>query len=98
MAEAHKYGKGGLNAALEVYPDLPWSANGDGEVWVYDEKADEQVPVSEGQFIYKVGDRFEVRDAEELPKSTKPATDADEKPVEKAKAKAEAAKASDDAE
>jgi hypothetical protein len=91
MAEAHKF-TGDFGKASEVFPDLPWQASAAGESWVYDEKDDKYVPVVKGQFIYKVGDRYEVRDAEELPKSTKPATDADEKPVEKAVEKTEEVK------
>jgi len=83
MAEAHKF-TGSLDEAVEVFPDLPWMADGDGLVSVYDEKAGEYATVAKGQFIYKVGDRYEVRDSEELPKSTKPATDKDAKHVEKA--------------
>lgn len=83
MAEAHKF-TGSFAEAVEVFPDLPWQGSAAGETWVYDEKDDKYVPVEKGQFIYKVGTRYEVRDSEELPKSTKPATEADEKPVEKA--------------
>lgn len=91
MAEAHKFST--LHKAVEAFgDDLPWKADGDGNVWLFDDKADEYVPVAKGQFVYKVGSRFEVRDTEELPKSVKPATDKDEKAVEKALEKKEAAK------
>lgn len=83
MAEAHKF-TGDLSKATEVFPDLPWSARGDGVVFIFDEKSGEYVTVEKGQFIYKVGSRYEVRDSEELPKSAKPASDKDEKAVEKA--------------
>lgn len=83
MAEAHKF-TGDLSKATDVFPDLPWSARGDGAVFIYDEKQDTHVPVEKGQFIYKVGDRYEVRESEELPKTVKPASDKDEKAVEKA--------------
>lgn len=92
MAEAHKF-NGSLDEAKRVFPDLPWKANAAGSSWIFDEKAGDYVPVTKGQFIYKVGDRYEVRDSEELPKTTKPATDADEKAVEKAKAVKEESKA-----
>lgn len=82
MAEAHKFTT--LADAEQVFPGLPWKASASGNTWIYDSKLEEYVSVSKGQFIYKVGDRFEVRDSEELPKTTKPATDADETPVEKA--------------
>lgn len=83
MAEAHKFTA--LDKAVEAFDDeFPWKADAAGNTWVYDSKVEDYVPVSKGQFIYKVGDRFEVRDAEELPKSTKPATDKDEAAVEKA--------------
>ena len=91
MAEAHKF-NGSFDEAAEVFPDLPWKADGDGNTWVYDEKSDDYVPVTKGQFIYKVGTRYEVRDSEELPKTTKPATEAHTKPVEKAIAAKEEAK------
>lgn len=83
MAEAHKFTT--LAKAIEAFgEDFPWKASAAGDTWVYDEKAGDYVSVSKGQFIYKVGDRYEVRDSEELPKTTKPATEKDEKPVEKA--------------
>ena len=85
MAEAHKFTT--LSNAVDAFgEDFPWKANAAGDTWVYDEKAGDYVSVSKGQFIYKVGDRYEVRDSEELPKTTKPASDKDEKAVEKAKA------------
>jgi hypothetical protein len=92
MAEAHKF-NGSFGEATEVFPDLPWKGDAGGGTWIYDEKAGDYVPVAKGQFIYKVGDRYEVRDSEELPKTAKPATDADAKPVEKALAAKEEAKA-----
>lgn len=92
MAEAHKF-TGSFADAVDVFPDLPWRASAAGEGWVYDEKAGDYVSVHAGQFIYKVGDRYEVRDNEELPKTVKPATEADAPAVEKAVAAKEAAKA-----
>lgn len=83
MAEAHKF-TGSIAEAEAVFPDLPWKASAAGEAWIFDEKTDDYVSVEKGQFIYKVGTRFEVRDAEELPKAAKPATEKDEKAVEKA--------------
>lgn len=82
MAEAHKFTT--LADAEQVFPGLPWKASAAGEEWIFDSKLGDYVPVSKGQFIYKIGDRYEVRDSEELPKTTKPATEADVKPVEKA--------------
>ena len=82
MAEAHKFST--LDDAIRTFGDIfPWKASSE-QVWVWDSKAEDYVEVTKGQFIYKVGDRFEVRDAEELPKSTKPATAKDEAAVEKA--------------
>lgn len=81
MADAHKFTT--LSAATDAFPDLPWKAS-DTKVWVFDEKTSGYVEVTKGQFIYKVGDRYEVRDAEELPKTVKPATEKDEVAVEKA--------------
>lgn len=92
MAEAHKF-NGSIDEAVEVFPDLPWKASAAGDTWVYDEKAEDYVPVEKGQFIYKVANRYEVRDSEELPKTAKPATDKDAKAVEKAVAAKEEAKA-----
>lgn len=91
MAEAHKFTS--LEKAIEAFgAEFPWKASAAGDTWVWDEKAEEYVPVKKGQFIYKVGERFEVRDTEELPKTVKPATKRDEKPVEKAVEKATASK------
>lgn len=97
MAEAHKF-TGSFDKATEVFPDLPWKGSADGGTWIYDEKSEDYVPVAKGQFIYKVGDRYEVRDSEELPKTTKPATDADAKAVEKAVAAKDEAVVSTDEE
>lgn len=94
MAEAHKF-NGDFTESVEVFPNLPWKGDAAGNTWVYDSKHEEYVPVTKGQFIYKVGDRYEVRDSEELPKSTKPATEKDVKAVEKAIA-AKDAEASED--
>lgn len=92
MAEAHKFTS--LDKAVEAFgADFPWKASAAGDTWVWDAKAEEYVPVAKGQFIYKVGDRYEVRDTEELPKTVKPATKRDEKPVEKAIEAKEAKKA-----
>lgn len=83
MAEAHKFTT--LDKAIEAFgSDFPWKASAAGDTWVWDAKVEEYVPVTKGQFIYHVGSRYEVRDTEELPKTTKPATKRDEKPVEKA--------------
>ena len=71
MAESFKFGKGGLNEATEVFPDLPWTADGDGNVTVYDEKQGVDVPVTEGQYIIKIANRYEVHDEE--PEKAKPA-------------------------
>jgi hypothetical protein len=95
LAEAHKFGKGGLHEAVQVYPDLPWHQDGNGNASIWDAKQETYVPVVAGQFIVKVADRYEVRDTDELPKTVKPATDADAKPVEKAIEAKEAAKESD---
>ena len=71
MAESLRFGKGGLNEALEVYPDLPWQASG-SVVRIYDEKKGEFVRVNEGDYIVHVGDRYEVSDKK--PKEAKKAT------------------------
>lgn len=83
MSEAHKFVS--IAAAKAAFgEDFPWKASAAGHTWVWDAKAQKYVSVSEGQFIYKVADRYEVRDTEELPPKVKPATEHDVKPVEKA--------------
>lgn len=82
MAEAHKFST--LDKAIEAFgEEFPWRASSE-QTWVFDSKAEDYVEVTKGQFIYKVGDRYEVRDSEELPKTVKPATDKDAAAVEKA--------------
>lgn len=53
-----------LGEATEVFPDLPWQADAGGASFVYDEKQEQYVPVSEGQYIVSIGDRYEVHDEE----------------------------------
>lgn len=62
MAVSHRFGKGGLDAALKVFPDLNWKASAAGDTWVYDDKAGKYEPVTEGDYIVRVGDRYEVTD------------------------------------
>jgi hypothetical protein len=79
MAESYKFGRGGLNDALEVFPELPWTADGDGNVTIYDEKQGVNVPVSKGQYIVKIANRYEVHDEEpEKAKPAEPVADAEE--------------------
>lgn len=72
MATSHRFGKGGLDAALKVFPDLNWKASAAGDTWVYDEKAGEYVAVNEGDYIVRIGERYEVTD--EKPETAKRAT------------------------
>lgn len=69
MAESHKFKN--LSEATAVFPDLNWQGNADGESFVWDEKQEKYVPVTEGQYIISIGDRFEVADEE--PAKAKPA-------------------------
>jgi hypothetical protein len=69
MAEAHKFST--LNKALEVFPELTWAQDADGGTYVDNSKTGERVPVSKGQYIVKVADRYEVQD--EAPDNAKTA-------------------------
>ena len=69
MAESHKFSS--LPEAEAVFPDLPWKRAGNGDTWVYNSKEDEWAPVSDGQYIVKIADRYEVHDEE--PARAKPA-------------------------
>ena len=51
-----------LDAAAGKFEDLPWQANDVGDVWIYNSKTDEWVPVAEVQYIISIADRYEVRD------------------------------------
>lgn len=78
MAESHKFKD--LNSLTEVFPDVPWSSNLTGDVWVYNEKEDENTKVEKGQYVVKIADRYEVHDDE--PAKAKPAeASADDKPA-----------------
>lgn len=72
MAEKFNYTGGGFGEALAVFPDLPWKASAAGTTWVYDEKQSKYVELNEGDWIVKVGNRYEVSDEE--PKDTKRST------------------------
>lgn len=80
MSEAHKFST--LDKALEVFPELPWAQDGDGATYVDNSKTGERAPVTKGQYIVKVADRYEVQD--EAPDSAKTA----EKPKAEPKATA----------
>ena len=68
MAQAHKFTD--LEAAKEVFPELPWAFDGE-TTFVDNSKTGERVPVSEGQYIVKIADRYEVHD--EAPANAKEA-------------------------
>jgi hypothetical protein len=75
MAEAHKFTT--LEKAQEVFPELPWAYDGE-TVFVDNSKTGDRVPVSKGQYIVKIADRYEVQDeapdnakTAEAPKATK---------------------------
>lgn len=77
MAESHKFKT--LDDLTAVFPEVPWKASSD-TTWVFDEKADEYVKVTKGQYVVKIADRFEVHDEEptkahpaEAPKAEKKA-------------------------
>lgn len=69
MAQSLKFKN--LEEALAVYTDLPWQRDGDGKVSIYDAKAEEYVPISAGDYIVSIGERYEVSDTE--PEKAKPA-------------------------
>lgn len=89
MSTSHKFKD--LASLSEVYPDVPWQADAGGGVAIYDEKAETYVPVTKGQFVVSIGDRFEVADEEpakaktaEAPKDEPkaPKAEAAEKPAD----------------
>lgn len=79
MAESHKFSN--LGKALEVFPELTWAQDGDGNTYVDNSKTGERVPVKKGQYVVKIADRYEVHDEE--PANAKTA----EKPADPAPAK-----------
>lgn len=63
MAESHKFKS--VEDLREVFPELTYRSNFEtGEVSVYDEKQDVYTPVSKGDFVVKIADRYEVHDKE----------------------------------
>lgn len=93
MSTSHKFKD--LAGLAEVFPEVPWQADAGGGVAIYDEKAESYVPVTKGQYVVSIGDRFEVADEEpakakpaEAPKSDKsdqpkaPKAEAAEKPAD----------------
>lgn len=83
MAEAHKFGKSGLVGAVEVFPDLKWRKTDAGRDLIWDEKVGGWVEVKDGQYVVKVGSRYEV--ANEEPEKAKKA-EAPKTATKKAKA------------
>lgn len=73
MSEAHKFST--LAKALEVFPELTWAQDGDGNTYVDNSKTGERVPVAKGQHIVKIADRYEVHD--DAPDNAKAATKAE---------------------
>ena len=69
MAEAHKFNT--FEEAMQVFPDLPWVRDESGVLHVENSKTGETVPVSPGQHIVKIADRYEVHD--EAPEKAKTA-------------------------
>lgn len=87
MAESHKF-NGSLDEAKEVFSDLPWRASASGKTWVFDEKKGEYVDLNDGDYIVKIGNRYEVTDKK--PSGAKKATaDKDTKSETKAETKSE---------
>lgn len=76
MAEVHKFSD--LGKALEVFPELTWAQDGDGNTYVDNSKTGERVPVAKGQHIVKIADRYEVHD--DAPENAKKATKAEPQP------------------
>lgn len=70
MAQSHKFKN--LDALTAVFPEVPWRSSAGGKVWVFDAKAEEYVEVTEGDYVVKIGDRFEVTDSK--PEAAKTAT------------------------
>lgn len=71
MAESFKYEGGGVNELTAFFPDIPWKADGAGTVFVTNEKTGEDQEVTEGAYVVKIADRYEVTDTE--PAKAKPA-------------------------
>lgn len=69
MSEAHKFST--LAKALEVFPELTWAQDGDGNTYIDNSKTGERAPVTKGQHIVKIADRYEVQD--DAPEAAKPA-------------------------
>jgi len=67
MAESFQIKQGGvagLREAAEVFPNLSYKKDKNGDTFVYDQKQDEFVPVKEGDYIVSIGERFEVSETE----------------------------------
>lgn len=69
MAQSHKF-NGSLDDLTTYFPEVPWRAS-ENKVWIFDQKADEYVLVTKGDYVVKIADRFEVTDTE--PEKAKPA-------------------------
>ena len=79
MAESHKFST--LAKALEVFPELTWAQDADGNTYVDNSKTGERVTVSKGQYIVHVADRYEVHDDEPSNAKTAEKPKADENPA-----------------
>lgn len=69
MSTSHKFKD--LADLASVYPEIPWQADAGGGTAIYDAKQETYVPVTKGQYVVSIGDRFEVHDEE--PEKAKPA-------------------------
>ena len=69
MSTSHKFKN--LDDLAAVFPEVPWQADAGGGVSIFDAKAESYVPVTKGQFVVSIGDRYEVADEE--PEKAKPA-------------------------
>lgn len=84
MSTSHKFKD--LADLATVFPEVPWQQDAGGGTAIYDAKAESYVPVTKGQYVVSIGDRFEVADEE--PEKAKPAEapKADEPKAPKAEA------------
>jgi hypothetical protein len=79
MATSHKFKD--LEDLLAYWPDIPWRADYDHNVSIYDEKQETYVPVAAGNYVVSIGSRFEVSDsnpdkAKKAPKAEAPSAPA----------------------
>lgn len=89
MAEKLQF-NGSFDGANEAFPELRWRLTRGGNGFIYDENGN-RVPVAKGQWILKVGKRFEVHDDEPEEVRGRPVHEAEveEEPKKKVEKKSE---------